>query len=279
MSKFEILCVTMHQKDFSKIREMNIHTDVVFANQANYTGCEACEFENHRARMITTTTRGISTNRNIAIMNRHSDAEIVVFSDDDLRFREDCEALVLKEFRKHPEADAIKFNLNCISERKISMGEITHFHKAGRRETGGWGALVLAIKTSVLQEKNLWFNERFGTGTENYCGEDTIFIQELLKKGVKLYASPVCIADIDQSQSSWFRGYNERYFVTTGMVLHEIYPCLCVLLALRSAWRFSKRDNCDLRFSVILKYLFRGIRKNMKERKETAEKTGKQVML
>ena len=25
MSKFEILCVTMHQKDFSKLKEMNIH--------------------------------------------------------------------------------------------------------------------------------------------------------------------------------------------------------------------------------------------------------------
>lgn len=33
MSKFELLCVTMHQKDFSKIQEMNIHSDVVFANQ------------------------------------------------------------------------------------------------------------------------------------------------------------------------------------------------------------------------------------------------------
>ena len=31
MSKFEILCVTMHQKDFSKIQKMNIHSDVVFA--------------------------------------------------------------------------------------------------------------------------------------------------------------------------------------------------------------------------------------------------------
>lgn len=33
MSKFELLCVTMHQKDFSKLQEMNIRSDVVFANQ------------------------------------------------------------------------------------------------------------------------------------------------------------------------------------------------------------------------------------------------------
>ncbi len=34
MLSFEVLCVTMNQNDFSKIKEMNINSDVVFANQA-----------------------------------------------------------------------------------------------------------------------------------------------------------------------------------------------------------------------------------------------------
>lgn len=267
MAKFEILCVTMHQKDFSKIHEMNIHSAVIFANQADRTAFEEYEFEGHWARMVTTNTRGISKNRNIAIEYKHSDAEIVMFADDDMRFFDDCEALVLNEFRKHPEADAIKFNIRSVSERKISMNSITHYHKVGRRETGGWGVCALAVRSSVLQENNLWFNERFGTGSANYCGEDTIFIQELINKGVKLYASPVFIADIDQSVSSWFRGFDKRYFVTMGMVLHEAYPCLCGLLAFRSAWRFSRRDNCDMQMLEILRCLFRGIRKNCDERK------------
>ena len=29
MSRFEILCVTMHQRDFSKLKEMNVHSDNV----------------------------------------------------------------------------------------------------------------------------------------------------------------------------------------------------------------------------------------------------------
>ena len=45
MSKFEILCVTMHQRDFSKIQEMNIHSDVVFANQAETTKIEEYLFQ------------------------------------------------------------------------------------------------------------------------------------------------------------------------------------------------------------------------------------------
>ena len=40
MLSFEILCVTMYQKDFSKIGEMNIHSNVVFANQCDRTSYE-----------------------------------------------------------------------------------------------------------------------------------------------------------------------------------------------------------------------------------------------
>lgn len=47
MSKFEILCVTMHQNDFSKIKKINIHSDVVFANQADTTSFEQIEFEGY----------------------------------------------------------------------------------------------------------------------------------------------------------------------------------------------------------------------------------------
>ena len=38
MATFEILCVTMHQNDFSKIKEMNIHSDVVFATLSEEWG-------------------------------------------------------------------------------------------------------------------------------------------------------------------------------------------------------------------------------------------------
>jgi hypothetical protein len=59
MSRFEVLCVTMHQTDFSKIREMNIHSDVVFANQCDHTSYDEYTFESHTAkkRMVKILTR------------------------------------------------------------------------------------------------------------------------------------------------------------------------------------------------------------------------------
>ena len=48
MSNFEILCVTMNQNDFTKITEMNIRSDVIFANQCDYTSFEETSFEGHK---------------------------------------------------------------------------------------------------------------------------------------------------------------------------------------------------------------------------------------
>ena len=266
MSRFEILCVTMHQKDFSKIQQMNIHSDVIIANQADRETVEEIDCADHRAKMVTTKTRGVSKNRNIAMEHISDDTEIVLFTDDDLRFYDDVKDIVLREFETHSEADAIKFNINCVSDRKISMKPIAAFHRATRREMGAWGVCGLAIRTSALCKIGLQFNERFGSGTPNYCGEDTIFLQELLKNNISLYASPLYIADIDQSNSSWFEGYNERYFITNGMILNEIYPVLCYLLAVRSAWRFSKRPATKLKFFKIIQCYYKGIKKNRAER-------------
>lgn len=257
MSRLQVLVTTMHKKDMALYREMNLQTDAVIANQADYTAnCE--EVINGRVvKMVSTTTRGLSRNRNIALDNAIYSAEYIMFSDDDLLFHDGYEDLILKEFEAHPEADAIKFNLNCVSERKIAMSSIKTFHKAKRREVTSWGVLGV-FKAEKLLGSGLRFNENFGTGTENYCGEDTIFLQELFKKKIALYASPVCIADIDQSESSWFKGYDEKYFYVGGKIFAAIYPAMAYLLAIRSAYKFSKRQT-KLKFGRILTCYWKGI--------------------
>lgn len=265
--KIEVLVTTMHQKDFSKYSEMNLQTDAVIANQTNENGFLEEEINCKKVRLVSTDTRGLSKNRNIAIENIDNDTDIIVFADDDLKFYDNYEQTIISAFNKMPEAQAVKFNVNCISERKISMKPTVKFHRANRKEVTSWGVWGLAVKVSVIKENLIKFNERFGTGTENYCGEDTIFLQDLFKKKISLYASPDYIAEIDQSHSTWFKGYDEKYFTVAGMIISEIYPVLCYLLVIRSAYKFSKRKNCNLPFLKILKCYYKGIVKNARERK------------
>lgn len=265
--KIEVLITTMHQKDASKYKEMNLQTDAVIANQADRNETVTDIIDGKNVKLVTTDTRGVSKNRNIAIENISEDTDYVIFADDDLRFCDGYGQKVISILEQLPQADAVKFNLNCISERKISMKTITQTKKVSRREVTSWGVCVIAVKARVFRDKKMRFNERFGPGTENYCGEDSIFLQELFKNGLCIYTSPECIAEIDQTDSSWFEGHNAKYFKVAGMILSEIYPVLCYPLIIRSAYKFSKRKDCKLSFVEILKCYYKGIKENKAERK------------
>lgn len=262
MSRVEVLVTTMHQSDFSKYAHMNLQTDVVIANQTDRNEYAETEINGYTVKLISTDSRGVSRNRNIALAHASQNADYILFSDDDLVFNDGYEQSILDEFEKHPEAEAIKFNLHDLSQtRKISMRRIERFEKATRRNMSSSGVWGVVVKRETLKKYNLHFHENFGPGTPNYCGEDTIFLMEMLDKGVRFYRSPVDIAGIDQTESSWFRGHDERFFTTCGMVLGTIYPRLSYLLVIRSAWKAYRRKDSGMGCWEILAYYYKGIQR------------------
>lgn len=263
MSRIEVLVTTMHQSDFSKYSQMNLQTDAVLANQTDRNDYSETVINACTVRMISTDSRGLSRNRNIAMAHANQKADYVLFSDDDLVFVDGYEQLILVEFKKHPEAEAIKFNIHDLSKtRKISMHRIEQFEKATRRNMSSSGVWGIVIKKDALRKYDLHFHENFGSGTDNYCGEDTIFLMEMLDKKVRLYRSPVDIAGIDQTESTWFCGHDERFFTTAGMVLGVIYPKLSYLLVIRSAFKAYQRKDSGMSYMKILSCYYRGIQKN-----------------
>lgn len=116
MIKFQILCVTMNQTDFSKINQMNIHSDIIFANQSDTVSFDEMEFEGHSAKMITTNTRGVGKNRNLSLM--YASGDICLLSDDDIKYTSTYEKDIIEEFRKHPDADVMIFNIDSNDEKE-----------------------------------------------------------------------------------------------------------------------------------------------------------------
>ena len=257
----DVLITTMHQCDFSIYDKMNIQTNAVIANQTDYYKYEEKVFENSSVKFISTKTRGLSRNRNIAL--GLSQAKYVLFADDDMRFVDNYEEIIEKEFKLHPEADAIKFYVeNVNSDRQLSWTRPKQFTKATRRNVSSSGVVALVIKREILMRHNLYFHENYGSGTLNYCGEDTIFLQTLINKKVVFFISPTKISEISQGESTWFNGYNSDYFYTVGKVLSEIYPLLSRIIVIRSAYKFSKNEKCSLSFREILKNYYLGIKSN-----------------
>lgn len=239
MSKFEILCVTMHQKDFSKIQQMNIHSDVVFANQANCTAIEEIEFEGHRARMITTETRGVGKNRNLALM--YATGEICLFADDDVTYVDDMEARILAEFEAHPDADIIIFHLEADSERKQEKYNKTK--KCSRFGKTPWGTFRAAFRLDSVRKANIWFTTLFGGGCLFPAGEDSSWFKEARKKGLTFYVSKENIGEVSFSESTWFTGFDEKYYFGQGAFYEAVHPRTFGLRMFYSVFRTRGRGS------------------------------------
>ncbi len=220
MSKFEILCVTMHQNDFSKIKQMNIHSDVLFANQADKTSLDEIDFEGHCARMITTDTRGVGINRNTTLL--YAKGDICLFADDDVTYNDDMEERVLAEFDAHPDADIIIFHLDTDSERKQVKYNKTK--KCSRFCRMPWGAVRIAFRLSSVRKANIWFTTLFGGGCVFPSGEDSMWLTAAKRSGLTFYVSKETIGTVSFGESSWFTGFDEKMYYGKGAFYQAVHP-------------------------------------------------------
>lgn len=244
MSKFEILCVTMHQNDFSKIEEMNIHSDIVFANQCDHTSYEELEFENHKAKMISTQTRGVGINRNLALS--YATADYCLFGDDDVTYVDNVEELVVKEFEAHPDADVFVFHLDTDEESR-KQKKYAKTRACRRFEQKPWGGCRIAVKLSSIKKANVWFTTLYGGGCVFPSGEDSMWIIDAQRKGLKFFVSDKTVGKVSFEESSWFTGANEKFYFAKGAFYSAVHPKTIFMWKLYFALRTKKMSNLSFK--------------------------------
>lgn len=258
MEKLQVLCATMHQKDFSKIKEMNIQSDVLFANQAQNDYVWEMKTPYMHAKMITTKTRGVGKNRNIALQNATS--KICLFADDDIIYVDDYEKIILNAFAEIPDADAIVFNVETIGKDMLrrTNSKIKRVHKYN---CFNYGAVRIAVKLDSVRKNGIVFSEKFGGGTIFSAGEDSIFMADMLKKKMKIYTYFQTIAKIPQNESTWFCGYNEKYLYDKGALFCALSKPFAHLLCLQDLIRHPRiyKEN-NIGFMRAYKVMIKGIK-------------------
>lgn len=245
MSKVEVVMATMGQADFSLVEKLNIRCDVLFANQTDNNNYAEIETECGNARMVSTTTRGVGVNRNIGIS--YSVGDVLLFADDDLVYNSDMPQKVKKAFEELEEADVIIFGLNVSENGKICR---TVTHKTGRLpmlKSMRYGALTVAIKKSSLLKANVKFNELFGGGCIYSHGEDSDFIFNCYKKKLKVFTYEYILGTTARDESSWFNGFDEKYFYDAGALVKNTFGILSYPQMLRLAIKAKSQDNLSFR--------------------------------
>ena len=257
-NNLQVVVATMHQNDFSKYEAMNLSTDAVFANQADETSYSEKTFGNSTAKMITTATRGVGINRNIGL--QYATADILLIADDDMTYADGYADTVLKAFEENPHADALVFNIETVGAdigRRINdKSKRLHIYNGLN-----YGAARLAVRRSSLVRERIFFSTCFGGGTIYSAGEDTLFICDMLRKKLKLYTYPATIASVDQTTSTWFKGYNEKLIYDNGAFFAAAFgkaaPLMCIYNLFRHKYIYNE---ANLTFSEAFGIMCKGIK-------------------
>jgi glycosyltransferase involved in cell wall biosynthesis len=244
MNSIEVLVATMNQIDFKKYYDMNIKTNAVFANQSIEYSYEENIIENRHVKMITTNSKGVGKNRNQALL--HSTADICLLSDDDMLYVDNYSEIVEQAFNELPEADIIIFNIDTIG-KEVKRRMNRSIRKVNILNFQNYGAARIAFRRKAILRKNIWFSLLFGGGTIYSSGEDTLFLREALRKGLKVYTYPKTIGTVNQEESSWFTGYNEKFYFDKGVLLSAIFPLLKYPIGLiYFPWRFKNQAELSI---------------------------------
>lgn len=255
MGQVEILLATVHRNNHQFIETMHIQSDIVIANQSDHYEQTILQENGKIVKFITTPDQGVGKNRNLALS--YSQANYCALADDDMVYSDGYETAVIHAFEEIPKADILIFNCEEIGtradHRKITKVKRVHIWNFGR-----YGTYRIVINRARWRKNPVFFSESYGGGTVYSAGEDTLFLRECLKKGMKIYTYPYCLAAVNQNTSTWFRGYNEKYFYDKGALLAEAFPIMKYCLALYFACSF--RQLTELSFHRIISYIFSGIK-------------------
>lgn len=237
--------VNLNKKDLDK---MNITSNCTVINQCNKN--DYIKYKNFNIYSYKEKGTAISRNRGLT----HISSDIILLCDDDVVYNKDYEKFVISAFENNKEADIITFNLNS-PYRKVKHNKKNkriHIYNGLRYSSSN----IAFRKTSILNN-NISFNTLFGSNSIYGSGEDTLFIVEALKKGLKVYSSPYNIGTIYHKKSIWFKGYNKKYFFDKGALYTAISYKFRNILILQYLLR-HKEVLSDIGFYSAYKEMIKG---------------------
>lgn len=248
--KIEVLLAIMNLKDETEYRNLlkqnNITGKVVAINQVKEKGFN---IENGDTRIFSYKEVGASNSRNKLV--EKAEGDICIFADNDTVFVDNYEEIIKKEYEKNSEADIIIFfaenqNSNREKNKRIGNKKINNLNLMKVRTN------EITIKKEILEKikkENLKFDTNFGPGGIFKKGEETIFISELLKMGMKIYSIDKKISTSRNEESTWFTGFNEKFLFDQGAIFYRIYHKLYKILIIQYLVRkyFLYRKNVSIK--------------------------------
>lgn len=254
----QVLVSCMHQVDHSLLKKMNIQTDAIIINQCDSFNFEKSNYNNNQIYFYSFAERGVGLSRNNALMR--ATADICLFADEDVTYIDGYKNIVLQAFKDNPEADIILFNVPSTNPNRptyiIKKNMRVRWYNCLR-----YGAVNIAVRTHKLKRANVYFSLLFGGGAKYSAGEDSLFLSECIRNGLKVYSVPTKIGYVNQKDSTWFNGYSNKYFLDKGAFYYFLSKRWAKLLCLQFVFRHRKKFAHEKSWIEALKLMLEGVKK------------------
>lgn len=227
--RVQVLASVMNEEPAALLERMRLESDAVIINQCHRLGLENITYKGHQVQFFSFPDRGVGRSRNEAILRAEGD--ICLFSDADIVYEPGYAEKISAEFERNPHADMILFNITVEESRRTY-----HITRRGRvrwYNCGRYGAVSFAIRRESLLSSGVTFSLLFGGGARYGSGEDSLFLKEFMDKGYAVYMAPVTIGREEAGESTWFSGYDEKFFRDKGVLYRHLYGRLARAMALR----------------------------------------------
>lgn len=255
--RIQVLVSTMHQKDYSLLDTMNIQTDAIVVNQCDENKIEEFEYKGHKIKWISLKERGVGLSRNTALMR--ADADILMFADDDIVYDDGYAEIITEFFEKYPKASFAVFNFQSLNPSRPEYIDKKD-KELNWANSLKYGAFRIAVKNEKIKKANIYYSLLFGGGAAHQSGEDNLFVTNCLQRGLKGMASCTLLGTVKQENSTWFKGYDEKYYSDRGALFAAMYGNLAgfMMLVFEMKYVLSKKE---VGLFDRLKYEFAGIKK------------------
>lgn len=209
--------------------------------------------------------KGLSRNRNNLL--RLAEAPLCLIADDDVSYLPGAFEEIIKTFRDNPDTDIATFRFlestspipssslpallpsyDILSEESPSPFNFPKSYPPAPLPLNSTfkgyyiASIEIAFRRVPVLDSGILFNENFGLGSPNPCGEEDLWLHSLLKKGLTGCFFPLTIA-VHPGKSTGQRGLTDPDILRTqGYVIAELFPLTALPRLFLKAFRVSKES-------------------------------------
>lgn len=194
-------------------------------------------------RIFSMSEKGLSKSRNCLLNN--STEDILIISDDDVKYVDNLSNIIEESYRNYPEADIITFQVKTPEGLFFKHYKNRPFWHT-KRSILKVSSIEITLKRNSIIGGGVFFDEQFGLGAIFPTGEEAIFLNDALKKGLKILYIPIHISTHPLESSGKMYTNNQKLIQAKGAMIFRLYKNIGYIVSILFALKKYKSSNFKL---------------------------------